>query len=181
MISQTFLQLIESPLSAFLFFTLCSLILSQLKHTSIKLIANKIGYIATYLMLFAAALSLGMYAFQVLEAIFTIYNLQVTGSYWYALWYYPVVLILVQLLWFKKLRNITGIRLLAGILLLISPQIIEILLSSLKADFTPSGWSLKYYSIGSAFINSVIITAFFIGIWMFFEHLYNNKSNLRES
>lgn len=180
MIPQTLIQLIESPLLAFLFCTLFSFLFSLSKQTSIRLTAHRVGTIATYLMMLSAALLLGIYAFQILESIFTINTMQITGPYWFAFWYYPVVLLLVQLLWLKKLRNSINLRLLAGVLLCFMPKLIEILviiITSRQSDYVSSGWSLSYYwPLLLVLINAILITVVEIALWMFVDRILSKKA-----
>lgn len=63
------------------------------------------------------------------------------GTYWFAYWTQPAFYLTSQLLWFKKLRKLTLIRLFVSLSLIASIQGIIIYLTSLHRDYLPSSWS----------------------------------------
>lgn len=65
------------------------------------------------------------------------------GSYWFGYWLAQSLFLSSQLLWFKKLRKITWIRILIALTFIVSIESILVHLTSLHREYLPSSWSMS--------------------------------------
>lgn len=119
----------------------------------------------------AALFYVGLMIFEWINVVFVdevferyIMSNRMFGTFWYAYWFIPFIyLVSTQALWFKKVRNTQWIRVSLGVMLLISPEKIIIVISSLHRDFLPSSWA----SYSDVFSFNYLIMNFFLSLFFF--------------
>lgn len=69
---------------------------------------------------------------------------RMTGPYWFAYWFQYLLFLSPLLLWFKKLREYSLIRVILSIIILFPLERVVIYLTSFHRDYQPSHWTMLH-------------------------------------
>jgi len=174
--------IINSPLLAFFFYSLMRLLVLKTSAKAVPLSIGLIDVIAMRLVLFCSAITLTWTLLPLLISLigndrYATLN-RAFGPYWFAFWWYPLILIITQLLWLKKFRNNEAFRFMIGVLLMIQPYIIEkIVILTLRRDYVQTRWlDNGYLSLLFHFLGAFVITSIELVICILIQRILLKKT-----
>ncbi|UPT68917.1 MAG: hypothetical protein M0D57_09960 [Sphingobacteriales bacterium JAD_PAG50586_3] len=114
------------------------------------------------------------YIFEVSQSLFSdveyeqyVFANRLTGPYWYAYWLMIFnMVVLPNLLWFKKIRQATWVLPLSILPLLF--EWIIMIIASLHRDYLPSTW-IMYYPFKSSITNLILYIVLLVGMYYLIE------------
>lgn len=102
---------------------------------------------------------------------------KIFGQYWLGYWLSLILVIPIQLLWIKKVRENSWLRLLIGISQIISIEYFITFFSSFHRDYLPSSWSI---SLGSGILSlfwDIVVFASISILWYYTRLKLEEKRN----
>ena len=157
---QTF---IISPLLSFIFYQVAWLYTPGTAKMRLKEYGN-IDRTIVNLVLICSLVMLGwMFLFPTIDLLNGKDNIRAFGPYWWAFWYYPVILMITQLLWTNRFRQSEVFKFVIGFLLIAQPFFIEklvISITSFNRDYLPSYFSSTFSTsaLGRLVISILVAT-----------------------